>query len=128
MDHDKFIEQIAEKYGDFFSEITYVFFEKAVELAENEKYEEAINIGRHAVIMANYSNLGYARVYLLGMLSQAYLDNDEPEMADEFFKYGIEYLNKNDEDYGSDVDRFLDLKIIIDKELGKKKSKSNNNE
>ena len=121
MSYDKFTEQIAGKYGDFFSEITDAFFEKAVELAEDNKFEEAIKIGRHAVIMANYSNLGYARVYLLGMLTQAYLDNDEPEVANEFFTYGIQLLDKNDYDYNDDIDRFLDLKIIIEEELKKKR-------
>jgi len=121
MGYDRFIEQIAEKYGNFFAEVTDVFFKKAVELAEDKKFEEAIKVGRHAVIMANYSNLGNERVYLLGMLSQAYLDNNEPEMANEFFTLGIRLLNKNDESYDSDIDRFLDLKIIIEKELEKKK-------
>lgn len=121
MSYDKFTEQITEKYGDFFSEITTMFFEKAVEFAENEKYEEAVKAGRHAVIMANYSNIGYGYVYLLGMLSQAYLDNDEPEIANEFFTYGIKLLDKNEYNYNDDVDRFLDLKIIIEEELKKKR-------
>ena len=119
MSYHRFTEQIVERYGDFFAEITTLFFFKAVELAEGEKYEEAIRIGRHAVILANYSNLGYARVYLLGMLSQAYLDNDEPDMANKFFTLGIQLLNKNDENYDRDVDQFLDLKIIIEKEMEK---------
>jgi len=120
MSYDKFIEEFIEQYGDFFTEAVTMFFLKAIELAEDEKYEDAIKLGRQALNLAKYSHLDSERVYLLGMLSQAYLDNEEPEMADKFFTHGIKLLDKNDEDYESDVDRFLDIKIIIDKELKKK--------
>jgi hypothetical protein len=123
MNYDKFREEIEEKYGDDFSVITTLFFKKAIELADDEKYEDAIKVGRDALVMANYSNIGYSLVYLLGMLCQAYLDNNQPEEANEFFTYGIELLDKNMYDYNEDVDRFLDLKIIIDNELAKKQNK-----
>ena len=127
MSYHKFIDQIAEKYGNFFTEIATVFFEKAVMFAKSEKYEEAITIARHAVILTNYSNIGNERVYLLGMLSQAYLDNDDLEMADEFFSIGIRLLDKNDESYENDVDQFLDLKIVIEQEKEKKNMGENPN-
>ena len=117
--YDNFLEKFIEQYGDFFTETVTMFFLKAIELAEDEQYEDAIKLGRQALNLVNYSHLDSERVYLLGMLSQAYLDNGEPEMADKFFRYGIQLLDKNDEDYESDADRFLDIKIMIEKELKK---------
>ena len=56
----------------------------------------------------------------IGMLCEAYLDNDQPELADEFFKYGMNIIDEGDGTYDTDLNQFLDLKIIIDEELKKK--------
>ena len=123
MSYEKFIEEVTEKYGDFFTETANTFFEKAVELAEDEKYEESIQIGKHAVIFANYSHLRYESIYIIGMLSDVYLANNEPEKADDLFRYGIQLLDKNNEDYEKNIDQFLDLKIRIEKELKERKKR-----
>lgn len=99
MSYDKFTEQIAEKHRDFFSVITGAFFAKALKLAEGNNFEEEIRVGRDTMVMANYSNLGYECVFLIGMLTQVFIDNDEPEIANEFFTYGIQLLDKNNYDY-----------------------------
>lgn len=120
MSYENFRQQIIEKNGDFFSSAVTAFFEKAVELATNEKYEEALAVGNDALVLVKYSNIGYPVVYLIGMLCQAYLDNDQSEVADMFFRYGIKILNENDATYDDDIDQFLDLKGIIDDELKQK--------
>lgn|SRR5690554_4256367 len=120
MSYENFRQQIIEKNGDFFSSTVTAFFEKAVELATNEKYEEALAVGNDALVLVKYSNIGYPVVYLIGMLCQAYLDNDQPEVADRFFRYGMTILNENDATYDDDINQFLDLKGIIDDELKQK--------
>lgn len=120
MSYENFRQQIIEKNGDFFSSAVTAFFEKAVELATNEKYEEALAVGNDALVLVKYSNIGYPVVYLIGMLCQAYLDNDQPEVADRFFRYGMTILNENDATYDDDINQFLDLKGIIDDDLKQK--------
>jgi len=120
-------EEFTEQNRDFFAATVDIFFEKAVELAKNKKFEEALQVGNDALVMAKYSNIGYPVVYLIGLLCEAYLDNDQPEIADNFFKSGMEILDENDSTYNRDVDQFLDLKMIIEEEL-EKKNKSLHNE
>ena len=120
MNYENFRNQIVQKHGDFFSLILYEFCEKAAEFGGNEKYEDALSVGKDAFVIAMYSNMGYGIVYLIGMLCQAYLDNDQPEKADACFNTGISMLDKMDIRYDDNVNSFLDLKIIIDEELNKK--------
>jgi hypothetical protein len=120
INYDIFRYEIIQKYGDFFTARLEHFFTKAIELASNEKYEEAIIVGNDALVLAKYSNAGYAVLYLIGMLCQAYLDNNQPEIANDFLKAGMTFIDNKDENYDRDIDQFLDLKIIIDEELKKK--------
>jgi hypothetical protein len=82
-------------------------------------------VGNDALVLTKYSNAGYAILYLLGMLCQAYLDSDKPEIADNYFRYGMNMIdennNENSDTYTNDINSFLDLKIIIDDELKNKK-------
>ncbi|MBI5538940.1 MAG: hypothetical protein HY951_02705 [Bacteroidia bacterium] len=55
------------------------------------------------------------------MLCVVYLDNNDPEMAQKYFEYGMTVIDNNKECSNNDIDSFLDLKIEIDNELGKKK-------
>jgi len=77
-------------------------------------------VGNDALVLVKYSNIGYPVVYLIGMLCQAYLDNDQPEVADRFLDMGMTILNENDATYDDDINQFLDLKGIIDDELKQK--------
>jgi hypothetical protein len=120
MNYEGFRQQIEEQHGDFFTTMVTTFFKKAVEFAINKQYEEALKVGNDALAMAQYSNIDYEIVYLIGMLCEAYLDNDQPEIANEFFEFGVKILDENDSSYDRDVDQFLDLKIIIEEELEKK--------
>ena len=77
-------------------------------------------VGLDALILVKYSNIGYPVVYLIGMICQACLDNNQPELADKFFKCGMKILDENDSTYEDDINQFLDLKSIIEVELKKK--------
>jgi hypothetical protein len=124
MNYKEFQQDIINKNGDLFTAQLEQFFTKAVDLAQNEKYDEALIVGNDALVLAKYSNAGYAILYLLGMLCQAYLDSDKPELADKYFRYGMNMIdenkNENSDTYTNDINSFLDLKIIIDNELKKK--------
>ncbi|MEI6123061.1 MAG: hypothetical protein WCQ95_05465 [Bacteroidota bacterium] len=124
MNYKEFQQDIIDKNGDLFAAQLEQFFTKAVDFAQNEKYDEALIVGNDALVLAKYSNAGYAILYLLGMLCQVYLDSDKPEIADKYFRYGMNMIdenkNENADTYHNDINSFLDLKIIIDDELKKK--------
>jgi hypothetical protein len=124
MNYKEFRQDIINKNGDLFSAQLEQFFTKAVDLAKNEKFDEALIVGNDALVLAKYSNAGYAILYLLGLLCQVYLDSDKPELADKYFRYGMNMIdenkNENSDTYTDDINSFLDLKIIIDDELKKK--------
>lgn len=121
MSHNDFRQEVIEKNGDFFHVLLDQFFHKAIELAQNDKFEEAIEIGNDALVLAKYSNVGYELIYLLGMLCEAYIDNNQPEIAMKYFKCGMTIIDDKDNKFNDDVNHFLDLKAIIDEELNKKK-------
>jgi len=125
MNYNEFKQDIIEKNGAIFGAQLEHFFTKAVEFAENEKYDEALIVGNDALVLAKYSDAGYAILYLLGMLCQVYIDIDKPEIAEKYFIYGMNMINENKNEntdtYQKDINSFLDLKIIIDDELKKKK-------
>ena len=85
---------------------------------------KALIIANDALTLAKYSNAGYEIIYLIDILCQAYLENDQPEIANDFFKKGMNIIeqgeNENRDTYADDINSFLDLKIVIDKELKKK--------
>lgn len=120
MNYKEFKQEMIDNNGDIFTTVVSVFFEKAVEFAKDENYQDALEIANDALIFYKYSNIGYPVVYLIGMLCQAYLDNDKPEKADELFKIGVAIIDKNHFNFEEDINNFLDLKIIIDEELKKK--------
>lgn len=124
MSYNSFRNDIIQKDGSFYTERLEQFFTKAVDLAQNERYEEAITVGDDALVLAKYSNAGYAVLYLIGMLCQAYLESEKPEVANKYFMVGMEIISENKEEnkdtYSDDINSFLDLKILIDDDLKKK--------
>ncbi len=124
MSYESFRQEIIEKHGELFSAHLEHFFTKAVELASNENYEEAIIVGNDAMVFAKYSGVGYEILYLIGMLCQVHLDNGHPDTAEKYFKFGMEIIEENKkmntDTYEEDINSFLDLKIVIDSELKKK--------
>lgn len=124
MDYKTFRTNIIIKDGKFYTQQLEHFFSVAVNFAENEKYDEAIIIANDALTLAKYSNVGYEILYLIGMLCQVYIDNDHPELANDFFKNGMQIIEQNKDEnqdtYSDDINAFLDLKIVIDKELKNK--------
>jgi len=125
LSYKSFRNEIIQKDGAFYTEQVEKFLEKAVELAKNEKYEDALAISHDAIFLARYSNAGYANLYLYGMLCHLYIDSDKPEIANKFFLAGmdmIEYYkgqDQSEDEFMNDINAFLDLKIVIDREMNK---------
>jgi hypothetical protein len=119
MSYRSFKNIIADFFGDFYSYQVVIFFEEAVQLAEKGDFTSTIKIGKDALALTKFTKPGYENLYLIGMLCQAYLDNEQPKMANKYFKRGMYMIDKNDEDYMDDVNAFLDLKILINEELNK---------
>jgi hypothetical protein len=121
MSYETFRHDIIQKDGAFYTERLEQFFTKAVELAQEEKFDEALKIGNDALVLAKYSNADYAVLYFIGMLCQAHLESGQPEIANQFFKVGMDIIEKgeaeNKDTYIEDINSFLDLKILIDEEL-----------
>ena len=110
-------KEIQKKHGEHFAEIVELFFTKATEFAVEEKFEDAIQLANDVLIFAKYSNVNYALLYIIGMTCQLYLDNNQPELSEEFFKRGMEIIKENDIDYDRDINSFLDLKVLIDSKM-----------
>lgn len=110
-------KRIQKNYGDHFAEIVELFFTKATEFAEEGQIEDAIKLVNDVLIFAKYSNVNYALLYIVGMTCQLYLDNNQPELSEEFFIRGMKIIKESDIDYDRDINNFLDLKSLIDKEL-----------
>lgn len=72
MNYNAINESIINEFGDSNSTIVNYLFEQAVDLAQNEKLEEAIEICQDALVFCKYSNIGYEIIYLLGLLSEIY--------------------------------------------------------
>lgn len=123
MYYKEFRQFLIENHGDLFASMQTAFFEKAVEAAQNGFYDDALILGEDAMTLAKYSNIGYANIYMAGMLCQCYLDNGMPEKANAIFERVMPYLDERDDSYKEDVDRFLDLKIEIENALEKVKNK-----
>jgi hypothetical protein len=124
MDYKEFKTSIIKQDGEFYAQQLEHFFSVAVEVAESGKYDEAIIIANDALTLAKYSDVDYEILYLIGMLCQVYLDNDQPELANDFFNKGMQIIeqgeSENQDTNAEDINSFLDLKIIIEEELKKK--------
>jgi hypothetical protein len=119
MNNNRFKQQVKRRYGNVNHELFDLFFAEAIQLADNGQFEEALAIGAEALVFAKYADIGYAIIYLLGMLCQASLDNDQPKLAEKFFRLGMEIIELWREmgEYPDDIDAFLDLKIGIDEKV-----------
>ena len=122
MNYKLFQQSVIEKHGGFYAEQVELFFTQAVEFALEGNFSEAAKLGNDALLISEFSNVGYRVLYLIGMLCEAYLDNNEPELANDLFNYGMEIIDNGDDTYDRDLNQFLDLKIRIVEELKEKKS------
>lgn len=120
MGKNKYTKIIADQYGKVNSSIVESMFQLAVEAAKNDELDDAIVICNDAIVFYKYSSIGYEIIYLLGLLSQIYLDNNQKEMAEKIFRLGMNLIedgkrkNMDLGSYNKDIDAFLDLKIQID--------------
>jgi hypothetical protein len=125
MDYNTFRQTIIRQHGEFYVAMVDLFFTQAVKFAKNGQLDEAAEVCRDALVFAKYSDIGYAVIYLLGMLCEVYLNNEQPEYAENIFKMGVEIIREGKKTgadqgtYSNDIDAFLDLKIQIDEALNK---------
>jgi len=117
MNYLDYQKEIQKKFGDHFAEIVELFFIKATEFAKEKKFEDAIILANDVLVFAKYSNVDYALLYIIGMICQLYLDNNQPELSEEFFIKGMKIIKESDINYNRDINSFLDLKILIDRKL-----------
>lgn len=118
--YDRFRKTIASQSDNNLENYVEIFFTEAMKQALNKDFDTALKIARDALLIASYTNIGYELVYIIGGLCEICIDKNDFNCANELFKYGMEILDENDTDYPEDVDRFLDLKIRIDKGLKNK--------
>lgn len=119
MNYEEYRQEVIKEKGAFIETLVDDFFHKAIDFAKESNFKEAVQIGNDALILSKYCDLGDALLYLVGMLCNAYLDNDQPEMANQLFQQGMVLIENNDSNYNEDINIFLDLKVTIDEELRK---------
>ncbi len=119
MNYEQYRQEIIKEKGAFIETLVDGFFNKAIEFAKEDNFEQAVKLGNDALVLSKYCDLGDALLYLIGMLCNAYIDNDQPEMANQLFQQGMVLIENNDGKYNEDVNIFLDLKVTIDEELRK---------
>jgi hypothetical protein len=125
MEYNTFRQTIINEHGEFYSAMVDMFFTQAVEFAKKGQLEDATEVCNDALVFAKYSDVGYAVIYLLGLLCEVYLNNEQPKFAEDIFKIGVEIIHEGKKTgadqgtYSNDMDAFLDLKIRIDESLNK---------
>ena len=119
MDYQDFKKLTREIFGDFYSEQVDYCFEKAVEFAQQGDFETSIKIGKDAFALSKFANLDYEKLYLIGLLCELHLDKGQPELAEAYFKFGMNIIDAGEDSFNDDVNSFLDLKIEIEKGLNK---------
>jgi len=117
MKNSEFKKAIKAQYGEFYLKQFDLFFEEAIRLADKGKFKESLKVGKDAFILSKYTDISYEKIYLVGMLCQAYLDNKQPEMANVFFRLGMQMIDENHIKYSEDINAFLDIKILIDTQV-----------
>ena len=115
MNYKDYQKEIQIKYGSHFAEIIDLLFTKTTEFAKKGKFDDAIQLANDILVFARYSNVDYALLYILGMICQLYIDNNQPELSDIFFKRAIKLIKESDINYNKDINNLLDLKIMIEK-------------
>ena len=75
----EFRQYMTKQNGDFFTQITSSFFLQAFDLANKQKYTEAIEICTDALVMVKYSNLDYPLVYFINMYYKEWQRIRNPE-------------------------------------------------
>ena len=108
-----FRNEIATEFGDFYSEQSDLFFERAVHFAKTGLPLTAISDAKFALSLSYYEEDQYNYIYLVGFLTQMHIDIDSIKKAKYYCEYGIEILNKDDSDYEKDLRSFSEMRDII---------------
>lgn len=123
MDYNTIRAAVTHSYGEYNSSMVTYLFERATELANNGQLDEASAVCRDALVFWKYSKIGYAIIYLLGLLCTIYLNNNQPKMAEHIFNTGVGFIQDSkdagvdSDSFDNDINAFLDLKIEIDEAL-----------
>ncbi|MDL2283481.1 hypothetical protein LJB94_03100 [Odoribacter sp. OttesenSCG-928-G04] len=125
MNYNTLRTTIIARFGELNSSMIDYLFEQAVEFANKGQLDEASAICRDTLVFSKYSKVGYRIIYLLGLLCTIYINNDQPEMAESIFTTGMMFIQDSKDagvapgSFTDDINSFLDLKIEINKALGK---------
>lgn len=114
-----FKKEIVDKFGAQYFEQTELFFSRSVELASQGLIKSAIADANFALNLSEYSNDKLGIHYLIGFLSQLHCDLGEISKAKSYYKLGLKLLDREDENYHSDLDLYQRLKEHIDSESWK---------
>jgi len=115
-DYYSFRNQLIEKRGDFYAEQSDIFFQRAVFWADKGLFLSAIKDARLALSLSNFQPENYQMIYLIGFLSQIYLNSDKIREAKAYCELGFNLLDKDDFGYVADYRMFSELMDIIKEE------------
>lgn len=108
-----FRNNVIDEFGDFYTEQTEIFFERAVYFAEKGFPLNAIADAKFAFALSNYQSDDYRTIYLIGFLCQIHLDNNFIEKAKSYCDLGFKILDKESSYYENDFKSFTELREII---------------
>ena len=102
-------------FGETYDRQVDVLFTRSVHLAANGNLEEAVPYAETSIFCYKFCNNDKKSLaYIYGFLCHIHIDMEEYEKAQKYFEIGFQYLDEDDFDYENDVNKFLDMKIIID--------------
>lgn len=114
-DFYSFRQEIIEEYGKQNREQAYLFFDRAVALAEKDFLHSAISDAEVALTFSQLSN-EYGNIYIVGLLSELHLNANNISQAKAYCDAGIKMLDEDNPDYCQDRESFEELRDRIDGE------------
>ena len=118
-DYFTFKKAVTEKYGDQFAKQTELFLARAAAEAEDGFLDAAITDAEFAYALSQYQPEEYRVIYLIGFLTQTYLDNNQISKARGYCELGFKMLDETSEEYKDDYRMFIELREMINGESWK---------
>jgi len=112
-DYFTFKKSVIERFGNQFAEQTELFFAKAYAEAEDGSLDSAIDYAEFAYALSQYQPDDYRIIYLIGFLTQIYLDKNDVSKAKAYCDLGFEMLDKKSKSHDEDRRMFTELREII---------------
>lgn len=110
-----FRKQVVEQLGDFYKTQAEMFLERATNLAEKGFLQNAISDALFAELLSQYtSDTNYPRIYVVGLLTQLYIDTADIEKAKTYCDTGMRMLDPEEDRYEQNLEYFLELNEKIE--------------